>query len=129
MNLTFPESMPGLAPLQSFTLSEVEPGLKLYSLNSIQIPEVSFLLLDTQTHLNDYRPKLKGQLEAIGSPKPEDTVVLVIVNLSQDQPHANLLAPVVINTATSRAAQVILDNQSYSVAEPLVQLKQAEPAA
>lgn len=117
--LQFPESLPGLAPLKEFTLSAVEDSVGLYSLDSAELSEVKFFLLDPALHLPDYSPSLQGHLDTIGDPDPQEVRTLVIVNTSDREPHVNLLAPLVINATTRQAAQVILDSQQLPVRAPL----------
>ncbi|MFL6022111.1 MAG: flagellar assembly protein FliW, partial [Marmoricola sp.] len=52
----------------------------------------------------------------------DDVVVLLVLNAgdSLSTTTANLLAPVVVNTATHRASQVILDDPDLPIAAPLV---------
>ena len=49
-------------------------------------------------------------------------IVLLVLNAGEslDTTTANLMAPVVVNTATLRASQVILDDPDLSLAAPLV---------
>ena len=52
----------------------------------------------------------------------DDVIVLLVLNAGEslDTTTANLMAPVVVNTATLRASQVILDDPALSLAAPLV---------
>ncbi|GAA1135969.1 flagellar assembly protein FliW [Nesterenkonia lutea] len=117
----FPASLPGLEPLQDFTLAQVEGSTGLYSLDSAELPEVRLFLLDPAIHLPEYSPRTTGQLGALGDPAAEDVRVLVIVNTSDGAPHVNLLAPVLLDVASSRGAQVILEGQDLPVRAALPQ--------
>lgn len=44
---------------------------------------------------------------------PEDALVLVVVNPGDPGTTMNLLAPIVVNSATGTSAQVILDGQGW----------------
>lgn len=117
--LHFPASLPGLDPLTQFTLADVPDAVGLYSLDSVEMPEVQLFLLDPSVHLPDYTPDLRSHLSAVGNPEPDQRRTLVIVNASDGAPHANLLAPIIINAATGEGAQVILDSDDYAVRTPL----------
>lgn len=119
IDLQFAASLPGLAPLTEFTLTEVPDSLGLYSLDSKDMPHVQLFLLDPAVHLPDYTPDLRGHLASVGSPAPDQLRTLVVVNASDGAPHTNLLAPIVINAASGTGAQIILDSEDYSVREPL----------
>jgi len=119
--LHFPASLPGLEPLKEFSLTEVEGSTGLYSLDSSELPEVRLFLLDPAVHLPDYTPNTSAQLGALGNPEPGNVRVLVIVNTSDGAPHVNLLAPVLLDVAEARGAQVILEGQDLPVRSELLQ--------
>jgi flagellar assembly factor FliW len=52
----------------------------------------------------------------------DDVIVLLVLNAGESlsTTTANLMAPVVVNTATRRASQVILDDPALPLAAPLV---------
>ncbi|WP_147105519.1 flagellar assembly protein FliW [Nesterenkonia populi] len=122
--LTFPDSLPGLAPLTQFTLNEVEDAVGLYSLDAVEMPELKLFLLDPAVHMPDYSPRVRDHLAEVGADSDHEVRVLVVVNTSQGEPCANLLAPVLLNAASLKGAQVILEGQDYPVRRPL-----AAPAA
>jgi flagellar assembly factor FliW len=61
-------------------------------------------------------------VEDLAISSPDDVFVLLVLNAGEtlDTTTANLMAPVVVNTATLRASQVILDDPSLPLAAPLV---------
>ncbi|GAA4919950.1 flagellar assembly protein FliW [Nesterenkonia rhizosphaerae] len=117
--LSFPDSLPGLAPLRTFRLSDVQGAVGLYSLDSAEMPEVRLFLLDPGVHLPDYSPRLERHLKDLGAGATEELRTLLVVNSSDGAIHVNLLAPVLINTVTSSGAQVILEGQDYPVRQEL----------
>lgn len=126
ITLTLPHPLPGLPALSRFVLNQVWDSPGLYSLESSEVDEVKLFVLDPRVHLPDYKPSLKGVLGGIGNPDVEtEAKVFVIVNTADAQPVVNLLAPLVVNTETLQAAQVVLDNQNYPVRAPLRMLSPA----
>ncbi len=70
----------------------------------------------------DYNPELSDEwVETLGLRRVEDALVLVIVNAGASIAEAtvNLLAPIVINTVTLHAAQVVLSDPSLPLRAPL----------
>ena len=66
--------------------------------------------------MDEYNPMIDDNLlEAIGSPKDEDIIVLLtmIVNPDVTKVTANLRAPIIINSATCQGAQIIVENQDF----------------
>ena len=61
-------------------------------------------------------------LADLGSRSVDDLVVLCVLTAGESlaSTTANLAAPVVLDTATHRAVQVVLDDPALSVATPLI---------
>ena len=119
------EGLPGFENLRRFLLvenRELEPSKFLQSLED---PVISFPLIDPRLVTSDYRvalgPEERDRLELDG---PEDVLVFSIVTLgvTPDEASVNLLAPLVINTSKMLAAQVMMLDSGYAVAEPLLKV-------
>lgn len=111
---------PGLAPHTEFALAPVDGAGGLFSLRATADPDLRLFLVDPRSVLGDYAPRLTDEQSAqLALASPGDALVLVVANPGADGVHVNLLAPVVVNTATGAAAQVILENQDYPVRAPL----------
>lgn len=115
--------MPGFPDRSRFALVQLgEDGL-LCQLRSLDDPELRFLVMPPAPFFPDYAPVVGDDVVAdlqIGS--ADDVIVLLVLNAgrSLDSTTANLMAPVLINTATLRASQVILDDPDLPIAAPLV---------
>jgi flagellar assembly factor FliW len=119
--LTVAAPLPGMESLTTFSLVPVEHAVGLFSLESTEDEEVRLYLLDSATHLPDYRPRFSDeQLGRIGTPAAGGLSILTIVNTSGGRPTVNLLAPLLVNDATGACAQVILDGQDWPLRAPLL---------
>jgi len=85
--------------------------------------DMVFHVLDPFLIVADYEPAIGDDDDTtLGLNGPEDTRLLVIVNLSKGASEAtvNLAAPIVVNRKTGQAKQVILQNAAqYSVRHKL----------
>jgi len=117
--LDFVAPPPGLAPHTGFELSPLAGAAGLFALRAIQDAELRLFLVDPSLVASQeaaYAPVLSDeQTTALGLTAPEDALVLVVANPGPEGVHVNLLAPVVVNTTTGRAAQVILEGQDLPV--------------
>lgn len=116
--LGFVEPPPGLAPHTDFELSPLEGAEGLFSLRALHDDALRLFLVDPAlvAHQGDYAPVLTdAQASALELASPDQALVLVVANPGADGVHVNLLAPVVVNTATGAAAQVILEGQDLPV--------------
>ena len=103
-------------------------------LQSADDPELAFVVTNPKFFGIDYEFTLSDetvtqlQLESV-----EDTVVLTIVNIPQEDPSkmtTNLLGPIVINQKFCKAMQVVLHDTQYSTKTRLIpdDLLQQQPA-
>lgn len=114
---------PGLEPLTEFELTPVEGAAGLFSLASVERPEIRLYTLDAERHLPGYSPELPDDRAAeLGIRAAEDALLLVVVTPSQEGSTVNLLAPVVVNRATGAAVQLVLDDDAFPVRAELAAL-------
>lgn len=107
---------PGLAPHTDFELAPVDGAEGLFSLRAVADETLRMFLVEPRTVVADYAPVLTDEQTAqLELTTPDDALLLVVANPGADGVHVNLLAPVVVNTATGAAAQVILEGQDYPV--------------
>jgi flagellar assembly factor FliW len=117
------QPMAGFPDLARFALVRVDDTGALCSLTSLEQPGLRFLVVPPATFFPDYAPEVEDTLLAdLGSSSVDDLVVLCVLTAGESlaTTTANLAAPVVLDTATHRAVQVVLDDPSLSVATPLL---------
>jgi flagellar assembly factor FliW len=115
--------MPGFPDHSSFALVQLDDDGVLCSLSSLEDPELRFLVVPPVRFFPDYAPVVDDETVAdLGIDSAEEVLVLCVLTAgtSLGDTTANLAAPVLVNTRTCRAAQVVLDDPALSVATPLV---------
>ena len=101
----------GLPERTAFDLVPLDGEGVLFSLRSADDADLRLVLVTPERFFPDYSPVIDaataGELELTGA---QDAVLLVVVNPGGGlaEATANLLAPVVLNHRTRRAAQVVL---------------------
>lgn len=112
--LTFAAPPPGLAPHVRFTLAEVEGAPGLHALRAADDAGVRLFVVDAAMYVPDYAPSFTEEhLSDVGAATSRDADVLVVATLDAEGPVVNLLAPVLVNSATGAASQVILDGTDW----------------
>jgi flagellar assembly factor FliW len=112
--VTFIAPPPGLSPLVDFELESIADAEGLYSLRSLEAPEIRLFVIDAPLYLPDYAPEVTvQQLESIGATEASQIRVLVVTTITDGGPSANLMAPIFINATSGEAAQVILDGDDW----------------
>lgn len=117
------QPMPGFPGLARFALVQVDDDGVLCSLTSLDEPGLRFLVVPPDPFFPDYAPEVdESVLVDLGSSSVDDLVVLCVLTAGESlaSTTANLAAPVVLDTSTHRALQVVLDDPGLSVATPLI---------
>jgi flagellar assembly factor FliW len=115
--------MPGFPEDQRFALVHLDDAGVLGALRSLDHDGLQFLVVPAMQFFPSYSPEIEDDLVAeLGIASADDVLVLLVVHAGESlaSTTVNLRAPLVINTITRRAAQVILDDGSLAVSAPLV---------
>lgn len=118
--LSFLAPPPGFAPHTDFALTPVEGAEGLFAMQALDRPELRVFLVDPGTVVTGYAPVIGDEQAAdLDLASADDALLLVVAHPGPDGVSVNLMAPVVVNRATGRAAQVILEEQGYALRTPL----------
>jgi flagellar assembly factor FliW len=128
--LEFSEGLPGFESEHSFLLVERPHHHPLVFLQSVNKPELCFPALPVRVVDSAYQTQLDpSDLELLGfTGQPrigEDAVVLVLIAMHEQNPTANLLAPIVINLHNLSGAQCIDPEMRFSHRHPLAPAMEA----
>ena len=108
---------------KKFVLVDNSPDSPFKWLQSVEDPELAFPITLCSYFNIDYVFTIEdADADLLGLEKAEDVMAINIVNIPHDCPQdatANLLAPLVVNTQTNSAMQIILKNKDYKVKHPL----------
>ncbi len=122
--ISFAGGMPGFEHLDRFILIDTAGCEPLRFLQSIEQTEISFPLIDPLVLEPDYRVELTAeQKSSLELEDDSDLLIWCVVTVSEDalQATMNLLAPVVVNSKNSKAAQIVLVGQGYPIERPLME--------
>ena len=114
--------LPGFPDHQRFALVQLDESGMLCSLQSVEDPQLRFLVVPPAAFFPDYAPVIDDvTVSQLGIRSAEDAIVLLVVNPGDDAgtATANLLAPVVVNLATRQGGQVVLD-EDLPIRAPLL---------
>ncbi|WP_432493331.1 flagellar assembly protein FliW [Kineococcus gypseus] len=123
LEVEFIAPLPGLPEHTRFTLVALDANGVLFSLRSSTDPALRLVLVAPERFFPDYSPVLDAaSAQALELVSAEDAALLVVVNPGAGlaEATANLVAPVVLNHRTGRAAQVVLTGTDLPLRAPLV---------
>lgn len=118
----FPEGLLGFNELRRFVLLD-DPTDEIFAwLQSCEDPNIAFPLLEPELFTANYKVQLtKHDLESMGLNSHDGVRCFSIITIPADptQMTANLKAPVVIHVSTRKARQVVLQDNSLAIREPI----------
>ena len=121
--IEFIAPLSGLPEHTRFAVVPLDEDGVLFSLRSTADPGLRLLAVVPERFFPDYSPVIDaGWAEALELSGAEDAALLVVVNPGSGlaDATANLLAPVVLNPRTSRAAQIVLTGSDLPLRAPLL---------
>ncbi len=128
--IRFENGIIGFPELTEFVLmhdSEKADGGAVRWLQSLQEPAFAMPVMDPLLVAPDYNPQVEDELlKPVGTLDPDQLLVLVTLTVPSDiqQMSVNLRAPIVIQTQSRKACQIIVDNDSYPVKYQIYELLQ-----
>jgi flagellar assembly factor FliW len=115
--------MPGFPDRRRFALVRLDAAGDLCSMTSLDDPALRFLVVPPARFFPDYAPEVEDDVLAdLEIDSPDDLLLLVVLNAgtSLASTTANLAAPVLVNPATRRGGQIVLDRADLPLAAPLI---------
>ena len=130
--ITFEDGIIGFPDMKKFTLifdEEKEGRPSISWLQSMDEPEIAFPVMDPLFVCETYNPSVEDELlKNLGTIKEDNLYVLVTVTVPQNikELAVNLKAPIVTNTDTRKASQIIVEDDlpvRYRIYEILEEAK------
>lgn len=129
--LHFPEGLIGFESLYDFIVMPNQKEGPLFWIQSIEDPQIAFILTDPSNFFPDYQvvpDQQERQKLQLAEDDPCFALAVVSVN-PERQISLNLAAPILFAPASNRALQVILEGTKYQSRTPLPTVEEAQQAA
>ena len=119
----FDEGLIGFSEFKDFVLMENESLAPFRLLQSLESPEVGFLVLEPTALVNNYYDLVPARewesLGVNGKTKPL-AFVIVVIGATPQSSTGNFQAPLLVNYEKMVGKQIILTDSGFSVRQPLV---------
>jgi len=122
--LKFEEGIPGLEQYKDYALLQFEESYPLVWLQSIEETGICLPVLDTFSVLPDYVfdiDEADVKILELNSPEVLQVVSVVVIPDDIQRMTVNLAAPIIINTVSGKAKQIVLGGSEYNVRAPVFQ--------
>lgn len=124
--LDFPDGLLGFSDASRFALIHPSDDSSLLWLQSIDDPNLAFVVADPTDFVPDYtvstRPEMASDLGLKPETLDQDWQPLVICNRSEGWLTGNMLGPLMIHVESRRGLQVVLTDQKWGTKHPLLDL-------
>jgi flagellar assembly factor FliW len=121
--ITFPGGILGFPDAKRYVILDYEGDVPFKWLQSVDDPALAFLVAVPTVVKPDYSLCLKkADLTDLGECNDEDMAILAILTVPEGNPKgmtANLRGPLVINAATMKGKQVVLQDDNYPIRYPI----------
>jgi flagellar assembly factor FliW len=126
--MNFSRGLLGFPNHTQFALIQCGQENYFFWLQSVDDPNLAFVVTDPSTFFRDYEVPLRDEtLTDLEFSDVKYAQVFVICNKVGDWLTGNLLGPIVVNAANRMAQQVVLTEKKWTTRQPLLRL-QAEVA-
>lgn len=115
--ITFPKGILGFEELKQYILLNLDTESPFGYLQSIEDPDLTFVVVDPVAIWPDYQVEVPSQeIAELEIESPDDVAVLSIVTIPADpkQMTANLQGPVLVNIKNRKGKQVVLSGDGYT---------------
>ena len=122
--ITFSEGIPGLEEYCKYALLQFEESYPIIWLQSVEERGICLPVLDTFAVLTEYVFDIDDEdvkILELGGPEDLHVVSVLVIPDEIQKMTVNLAAPIIINTVTGMAKQIMLSGSDYNVRSPIFQ--------
>jgi flagellar assembly factor FliW len=128
--ITFPQGLLGFPDHSRFALIQTGEENYFFWLQSVDEPNLAFVVTDPTIFFKDYDVPVREELQAeLQLDDPSYMQVFVICNKVDEWLTGNLLGPLVVNAQNRLASQVVLTEKKWTTRQPLLKLQADLPLA
>jgi len=127
--MTFPNGLLGFPDQSRYALIQTSDENYFFWLQSIEDPNLAFVITDPSIFFRDYQVPLREELATeLEVDDVQQVQMFVICNKVTEWLTGNLLGPLLINVKNRRGTQVVLTDKKWTTRQPLLRLLQPETA-
>jgi len=113
--LSFDDGLLGFPDISRFAVVDAGDDGTYFWLQAVDDPQLAFLVAVPWAFFPDYAPVLSdADQHALSLTDADDATLFCLLTITDDGVTANLLGPLVVNTATRQGRQVVLGDSDYS---------------
>lgn len=120
----FSQGLLGFPEHKTFALIQTGDENYFFWLQSVEDPNLAFVVADPTTFFGEYSVPLREEtLAEIELTEVAEAQTFVICNKVGEWLTGNLLGPIIVNVRNRRGAQVVLTDKKWTTRQPLLRLQ------
>lgn len=122
--IQFEKGIPGFLDEKKFIILPFSNNQVYFIMQSVNNPNIAFVIASPFYFSPNYEFQLEDAVvEELGLKTDKDVQVYTILSIQEpfEKSTANLMAPIIINSANQKAKQVILNSNIYQTKHPIFQ--------
>lgn len=128
--ITFAKGLLGFSSYHQYVLIQPSEDSYFFWLQSIESPELAFVVTDPSLFINGYEVPLKPeQMRELGLEDVAEAQVFVIVNKRGNVLTGNLQGPLVVHAHRRIGDQLVLSDRRFHTRVPLLELSESISAS
>ena len=128
--MTFPHGLLGFPEQGRFALIQTGEENYFFWLQSVDDPNLAFVVTDPSIFFKDYEVPIKDETKAeLQLADLAHAQVFAICNKVDEWLTGNLLGPIVVNAQNRMAQQIVLTEKKWTTRQPLLKLPTEVPLA
>ena len=122
--ITFAQGLLGFPEHSQFALLQTGSDNYFFWLQSVNDPNLAFVITDPTIFFRDYEIQLREDTQAdLALEDPAAAQTFVICNKVGEWLTGNLLGPLVVNVSNRSGVQVVLTDKKWTTRQPLLRLQ------
>ena len=127
--INFSTGLLGFSSFRRFTLLQTDDEGVFFWLQSLDGPELAFVVTDPSLWVRDYEATIRReQMEELVLDSLDDAQVFVIVNKYDQTLTTNLQGPLIVNVRSRSAMQLVLADKRWTTRHEIVRLGESVQA-
>ena len=128
--ITFPAGLLGFSSYRQYVLLQPNDEGIFYWLQSIEAPDLAFVVSDPALWVPDYRTTIRSeQMAELDLASAADAQTYVIINKYGESLTANLQGPLVVNVNNRVAMQMVLAEKRWTTRHEIVHMEATAASA
>lgn len=121
--ITFQDGLLGFSDIKKYVIIDMDLDTPFKCLQSVEKWEIAFIIINPWDVFNDYEIDVDdNDISSLGDSEIDNLMLYTLVTITENKVTANLVGPLIINTASRKGRQTVLYKSSYTTKHDILSL-------